>query len=134
MDMMSNPGFVRDPEKSNDIHSAMALFLKTNSFLTIIYDYSDKINLYPNSTRDLLKVDKPDLKDRISREGWGAMFLSFRNVLIKKQRPDKMWPLQAKHSGQTHFDMETVGKPSRWNTLRDLRVLNHFGLIDKIEK
>lgn len=84
--------------------------------------------------RDLIKVDKPDLKDRISREGWGAMFLSFRNVLIKKQRPDKMWPLQAKHSGQTHFDMETVGKPSRWNTLRALRVLNHFGLIDKIEK
>ena len=56
------------------------------------------------------------------------------DVLIKKQRPDKMRPLQAKHSGQTHFDMEPVGKPGKWNTLRTLRVLNHFGLIDKIEK
>jgi hypothetical protein len=50
MDMMSNPGFVRDPEKSNDIHSAMALFLKTHSLLTIIYDFSDKTHLYPNAT------------------------------------------------------------------------------------
>ena len=50
MDMMSNPGFVMDPDKSNDVLSAMALFLKTNSFLTIIYDYSDKSYLYPNAT------------------------------------------------------------------------------------
>jgi len=55
------------------------------------------------------------------------------DVLIKKQRPDKKWPLQAKHSGQVHFDMETVGKAGRWNTLRALRVLNHFGLIDQIK-
>ena len=50
MDMMSNPGFVKDPEKSNDVLSAIALFLKNNSFLTIIYDYSDKTYLYPNAT------------------------------------------------------------------------------------
>ena len=29
--------------------------------------------------RDLLKTDKPYLKERISEEGWGAKFLSFRN-------------------------------------------------------
>ncbi|MGC1389702.1 MAG: hypothetical protein WA816_01570 [Bacteroidales bacterium] len=50
MDMMSNPGFVKDPEKSNDVLSAIALFLKTNSFLSIIYDYSYKTYLYPNAT------------------------------------------------------------------------------------
>jgi hypothetical protein len=50
MDMMSNPGFVRDHEKSNDIHSAIVQFLKTNSFLTIIYDYSDNSFLYPEAT------------------------------------------------------------------------------------
>jgi hypothetical protein len=55
------------------------------------------------------------------------------DVLIKKQRNDKKWPLQAKHSGQTHFEMESVGKASRWNTLRALRVLNHFGLSDEIK-
>jgi hypothetical protein len=53
-------------------------------------------------------------------------------VLIKKQRPDQKWPLQARHNGQTHFEMETAGGASRWNTLRALRVLNHYGMVDKM--
>ncbi len=48
-------------------------------------------------------------------------------VLLKKRRSDGTWPVQAKHAGQVHFDMEVTGKPSRWNTLRALRVLRHFG-------
>lgn len=44
-------------------------------------------------------------------------------VLLKKRRKDGTWPVQAKHPGQTHFDMEQAGQPSRWNTLRALRVL-----------
>lgn len=48
-------------------------------------------------------------------------------VLRQKRRKDGAWPLQAKHSGQTHFDMEIPGQPSRWNTLRALRVLRRFG-------
>jgi hypothetical protein len=44
-------------------------------------------------------------------------------VLLKKRRPDGTWPLQARHPGQTHFEMEQTGAPSRWNTLRALRVL-----------
>lgn len=48
-------------------------------------------------------------------------------VLEKKRRKDGTWPVQAKHPGQTHFDMEKTGGPSRWNTLRALRVLQHFG-------
>jgi hypothetical protein len=46
MDMMSNPGFVKDPEKSNEIYSAIASFLKSKSILTIINDYSDQTYLY----------------------------------------------------------------------------------------
>lgn len=49
-------------------------------------------------------------------------------VLLKKRRADRKWPLQAKHPGKTHFDMEQTGKPSRWNTLRALRVLKHFNI------
>ena len=49
------------------------------------------------------------------------------DVLIQKQRQDRKWPLQAKHPGLTHFDMEKPGTASRLNTLRALRVLNHFG-------
>jgi hypothetical protein len=47
-------------------------------------------------------------------------------ALQAKRRKDGAWPLQSKHPGQTHFDMETPGQPSRWNTLRALRVLRHF--------
>jgi len=55
------------------------------------------------------------------------------DVLIKKQRSDGKWPLQCKHPGQTHFDMEKTSEPSRWNTLRALRVFKHFGLLNKIK-
>ena len=47
-------------------------------------------------------------------------------VLLKKRRADGKWPAQARHPGQTHFCMEKTGKPSRWNTLRVLRVLKYF--------
>jgi hypothetical protein len=47
-------------------------------------------------------------------------------VLLGKRRPDGTWPLQAKHPGQTHFDMEPLSKPSRWNTLRALWVLGYY--------
>ena len=48
------------------------------------------------------------------------------DILLKKQRADKTWPLQNRHPGQNHFEMEQPGQPSRWNTLRALRVLKHF--------
>ncbi len=47
-------------------------------------------------------------------------------VLIKKRRADGKWPLQAKHPGKTHFDMEDSRGPSRWNTLLALRVLKKY--------
>ena len=52
------------------------------------------------------------------------------DVLWNKRRKDNRWPVQARHPGQTHFDMEKTGGPSRWNTLRALRVLKHFGLSE----
>jgi hypothetical protein len=54
------------------------------------------------------------------------------DVLMKKQRNDGTWPVQAKHPGQTHFDMEQTGGPSRWNTLRALRVLKHFEQMEQL--
>lgn len=48
------------------------------------------------------------------------------DILVEKQRKDKTWPLQSKHPGETHFDMEKTGEASRWNTLRALRVLEYF--------
>ncbi len=45
-------------------------------------------------------------------------------LLKSKRRKDGRWNLQNRHPGRTYFEMEQVGKPSRWNTLRALRVLN----------
>jgi hypothetical protein len=45
--------------------------------------------------------------------------------LVAKKRDDSgRWPLENPHAGAAHFDMEgPAGEPSRWNTLRALRVL-----------
>ncbi|MEQ9412235.1 MAG: hypothetical protein RIF39_00320, partial [Cyclobacteriaceae bacterium] len=47
-------------------------------------------------------------------------------VVLKKRTKEGLWKLPSKHPGQVHFEMEKAGKPSRWNTLRALRVLKHF--------
>lgn len=47
-------------------------------------------------------------------------------ILIKKKKHNGRWPLQMKHPGTVHFDMEKPGVDSRWNTLRAIRVLNCF--------
>ena len=48
--------------------------------------------------------------------------------LVKKRRTsDGRWLLQNVHRGQYHFAMEQPGQPSRWNTLRALRVLRWWG-------
>ena len=44
-------------------------------------------------------------------------------VLLTKRKKDGTWNMQAPHPGQVHFVMEKAGFPSRWNTLRALRVL-----------
>ncbi len=48
-------------------------------------------------------------------------------LLHSRQRKDGRWPVQNKHAGKVWFDMEKVGRPSRWNTLRSLRVLAWAG-------
>ncbi len=39
------------------------------------------------------------------------------------QREDGRWPLENRYKGKTYFELERLGAPSRWNTLRALRVL-----------
>ena len=48
------------------------------------------------------------------------------DVILSKRLKDGTWPIQNKHTGRVHFDMEKIGSSSRWNTLRVLRVLKHF--------
>lgn len=58
---------------------------------------------------------------------WDERMRPALEVLLKKRRRDGRWPLQARHPGQVHFEMEKPGQPSRWNTLRALRVLRQYG-------
>jgi hypothetical protein len=47
------------------------------------------------------------------------------DLLRSKQRPDGTWPLENTHPGKIYFALEDGdGRPSRWNTLRALRVLH----------
>lgn len=45
-------------------------------------------------------------------------------VLRAKRDNDGRWPLTAPYTGAVWFHLEPTGRPSRWNTLRALRVLN----------
>ena len=47
-------------------------------------------------------------------------------LVRSKQTADGPWLLEHVYRGAVHFDMEEVGKPSRWNTLRALRVLRWY--------
>lgn len=44
-------------------------------------------------------------------------------IVLKRRTKQGNWLLQNRHPGRTFFEMEPVGEPSRWNTLRALRVL-----------
>jgi hypothetical protein len=51
-------------------------------------------------------------------------------VVESNRNPDGRWPLQNVHEGETHVEMDDgEGKPSRWNTLRAMRVLSRFGAV-----
>jgi hypothetical protein len=49
------------------------------------------------------------------------------SVVEGNRDPDGRWPLQDVHAGEAHVEMEVgEGRPSRWNTLRAMRVLAWF--------
>jgi hypothetical protein len=48
-------------------------------------------------------------------------------LLRSRQQPDGTWLLENTHPGQVHFTLEDGdGRPSRWNTLRALRVISWY--------
>lgn len=46
--------------------------------------------------------------------------------LKSKQKDDRCWYLENIHKGNTHFEMEIKGKPSRFITLKALFILRWF--------
>jgi hypothetical protein len=52
-------------------------------------------------------------------------------VLRSKEQPDHRWLLENTHPGKVYFELEDGdGRPSRWNTLRALRVLAWYEKSD----
>jgi len=45
------------------------------------------------------------------------------DIVRSARGDDGRWPLQNLYKGKTYFELERLGAPSRWNTLRALRVL-----------
>lgn len=75
-----------------------------------------------------MEVQCPSALDYFQYSGskWDERMNPAIQVLLKKRNKDYTWNGQAKHPGKEHFEMEKAGEPSRWNTLRVLRVLEHF--------
>ena len=58
---------------------------------------------------------------------WDSRMQDALDILVEKMNGDGTWNMQAAHPGKQHMIMEKAGAPGRWNTLRALRVLRHFG-------
>lgn len=43
--------------------------------------------------------------------------------LVSSRHQDGTWPVHGRYQGKLYFDMEKIGSPSRWNTLRARRIL-----------
>lgn len=50
------------------------------------------------------------------------------DIVRGHQCPDGKWLLENRYNGKTYFELERLGGPSRWNTLRALRVLKWWDL------
>ncbi|MBK9632100.1 MAG: hypothetical protein IPO62_13730 [Saprospiraceae bacterium] len=57
---------------------------------------------------------------------WDKRMQAAMDVLKIKRNKEGSWNMPTAHPGQVHVTMEKAGKPSRWNTLRVLRVMKHF--------
>lgn len=108
--------------------SSIEFILKHQLFL------SDRTNLIIN--KDFLKLTYPcRWKYDILRAmdffqyaeiRWDNRMMAAIEMLISKQNKNGTWNMPSAHAGQVHFNMEKAGQPSRWNTLRVLRVMKFY--------
>ena len=45
------------------------------------------------------------------------------DIVRSSRHENGRWSLQHSYKGKTYFELERLGAPSRWNTLRALRVM-----------
>lgn len=122
--------YYRKEEIQNAIKTATELLLQHQLFLS---DHTGQL-----IHKDFLKLTFPcrwkyDILRALdyfqhAKIKWDDRMQAALNFLLEKQNKDGTWNLQSMHPGQVHFAMEKAGKPSRWITLRVLRVFRHFSI------
>ena len=50
------------------------------------------------------------------------------SLMLSKQDDQGRWNMEYSYNGKTWVDVETKGQPSKWVTLRALRVLKRLGV------
>ena len=118
---------LHEPERI-DIPAAMArgqeFFLQHGLFKshrdgTVVRPAFTRLSFPPRWHYDVLRgLDQFQATDA----PWDDRVRDALEVLAVRRRADGTWPVQNKHQGKVWFDMEKTGGPSRWNTLRALRV------------
>lgn len=81
MDMMSNPGFVKDPTRKEEVIGAMISYMKRKKLLTIINDYSHHQGVY--GTASILPALPHALIDCSSITDLQDYMKSFKNLKRK---------------------------------------------------
>lgn len=64
---------------------------------------------------------------------WDDRFSDAIEMLMARCDSGFRWPVQHNHAGKVWFEMEKIGAPSRWNTLRSLRVLRWAQRVDPLQ-
>ncbi len=118
----------RENDIQNAIESAQEFILLHRFYLS---DHTGKI-----ISKDFLKLTYParwkyDILRALDYfqyigSNWDKRMENAIEVIKNKRNKNGTWNMQAAHPGKVHFIMEKAGNPSRWNTLRAMRILNHF--------
>lgn len=74
-------------------------------------------------SRQVIFFNNKDIEELEKKHQQDQRFSDAIMLLKKKRKSDGRWNMMRGPSGKVYFDMEQAGKPSRWNTLRALRVL-----------
>lgn len=89
-------------------------FLRALDYFQDYFKWRAKIKItYADRESEVL-----DRKHKQDERFWDGI-----ELLNGKQKADGRWVMMRGPSGKVYFDMEQAGKPSRWNTMRALRVL-----------
>lgn len=98
------------------ISSDLFMLASDKRFLKLSYPYRYHYSLFRalDYFADVKTADDADMQTAIT---W----------LKGKRKKDGRWTLEYKYPGSVHFDMEKVGEPSRFITLKAIKILASFG-------